>query len=156
MALMCLVCVWSCSSALDSEGSPIPTTPEVLHSWLLDGGHRGWTAESSVHKSTLGEGGARVFLNDLLVDSLSSGNAVHPVGSAGVREMYEPDKVTQRGFGVLVKIADEGEGGTGWYFYETFQMEAGMPFSISKAGAPGCVGCHQNGLDFVQSKLPLP
>ncbi len=104
MALMCLVSVWGCSSDPGPEASPIPTTPEALHSWLLDGGHLQWTAETSVHKSTLGDGGARVFLNDALVDSLSAANTVHPVGSASVREMYEPDMVTPHGFGVLVKI----------------------------------------------------
>jgi len=156
MALMCLVSVWGCSSELSSGTNPIPTTPEALHSWLLDGGHLQWTAESSVHKSTLGDGGPRVFLNDALVDSLSAGNAVHPVGAAAVREMYEPDMVTPHGFGVLIKIDETGQGAADWYFYETFQMESGAPFSISQTGAPGCVGCHQDGVDFVQSNLPLP
>lgn len=132
-----------------------PSSPEAMHNFLLAGQHHGWHGESEVFKSDLGDAGARVFLNDILWKSLAAGNDVHPVGSAAVRELYKPDFETPAGFGALVKTQETGQAGAGWYFFETFQMEPGQPFSQSAQGAPGCVQCHQEGVDFVQTKLPL-
>lgn len=157
-AVALLVWVGAPSCASDLSNPPpddVPTAPGALHAWLLADGHGTWPAESAVHPTEQG-GGARVYLNDALLASLEAGNEAHPVGSAAVRELYESDLTTQRGFGALVKTEDQGADGNAWFFYETFQMTPRAPHSIAQQGAPGCVGCHQEGIDYVRSKLPLP
>ena len=94
-------------------------------------------------------------MNDALWTSLAAGRASHPVGAASVREIYASDLKTLRGFGVLVKTEEGAQGGEGWYFYETFSVTPGDPYAISDQGAPGCVRCHTQGADFIQSQLPL-
>jgi hypothetical protein len=156
IALLVGAVATACASGLEGPAEePIPTTPAALHTWLLADGHGDWPRESGVHAPDQG-GGVRVYLNPLLVASLEAGNETHPVGAAAVRELYESDLETQRGFGVLVKTEEQGPDGAAWFFYEIFSTTPGAPYSIAKNGAPGCVTCHQQGVDFVQSELPLP
>jgi hypothetical protein len=156
IALILSVVVSGCASGTGgSAQEPVPTTPDALHAWLLADGHGHWTAESAVH-ATDESGAARVYLSPLLVASLQAGSTSHPIGAAAVRELYESDLMTLQGYAVLVKTEEEGPDGTAWLFYETFETKPGAPHAIAKHGAPGCVGCHQDGVDYVQSQLPLP
>ena len=83
------------------------------------------------------------------MDSLHQRQSSHPIGSVGIREMYEPDLTTARGFGLVVKTAE------GWYFYEVFGALEGTAPAVSEYAAPGCLGCHAGGVDFVRSQVPL-
>ncbi len=55
---------------------------------------------------------------------------------------------------MLLKIGPGAGGADEWYFYETFELQPGRPPMVAAAGAPGCVGCHVGGRDFVQSLYP--
>jgi hypothetical protein len=131
----------------------VPTDPDELHAWLRDGSYLDWEAESRVLPGEHG-GGRRIFLHDATAVSLDDFAGTHVVGAAAVRELYEGDLETLRGWAALVKIDGSG-GGDGWFFYETFDLDDPDHWSVAEPGASGCVSCHRAGSDFVQSTYPL-
>jgi len=141
----------------DETGGPVsdvPTEAVPLQSFLDGGNYSDFAAESAVHGSTNGSphGNVRVFLNDTLDGSLANGNETHPIGSAAVKELYDADEVTLIGWAVSVKIADESEGGNGWYWYEYLNDEV----VADEVGAGTCIGCHfASGTDMVAVNYPL-
>lgn len=143
----------------DAEPDPIdipPDDPVELHQWLLHDGYAEWEAESEVHPAD-NAGGVRVFLNPVLSDSLADHNQVHPAGAAAVRELYEPDLATLRGWSALVKVeASADVRPDAWMWLEVFETDANAAPLVAALGASGCTGCHGQGVDFVQSTLPLP
>jgi hypothetical protein len=153
LSLCFLLC--GCVSGTAEGPDPILTDPVALHGWLNNGGYASWHAESAVYPGEFGAGGSRVFINDTLRVSLTLGYERHPAGSVAVRELYESDLVTSRGYSVLIKTADRGDAGSAWYFYETFDMQDALRFSMSSYRAPGCVKCHQEGIDYIRSEVPL-
>jgi hypothetical protein len=124
-----------------------------LHEWLLGREHATWERWSEVGV-TLGQGGARVYLNDLLMESLIAERPEHPLGAAAVRELYAEDFTTLTGYSALVKA--NSEEGNGWFCFEVLEPGPDVEATTAKVAAPGCQGCHRAGHDFIQSRLPLP
>ncbi|PCC74163.1 hypothetical protein SAMN02745121_07987 [Nannocystis exedens] len=130
-----------------------PADPAAIGGWLRASGYRDWPAQSRVH-ATSEHGGARVFFNETLAASMRAGTGEHPIGSAAVRELYEGDLVTLRGFAVMLKLRASGPGGEGWLWYEQFGTDAGAKRLVAGTGERGCVGCHDAGIDFVHPPEP--
>ena len=143
--------------ACDGEAPPpaAPRTADALHAWILDGRYASWEHESTVHDSAAG-GGARVYLSPALADSLTDDEPVHPVGAAAIRELYAPDLRTRLGWAALVKIkASEAPDPAAWLWLEVLDPSRDADLLVAEPAAPGCIGCHADGADFVRSTLPL-
>lgn len=141
-------------SAVDPVVAPAVVDPGMVPAeseraaWLLESGYRGWQAQSPVHPT--GEhGGARVFFNEALARSMAAGTGEHPIGAAGVRELYESDLTTLRGFALMIKTGPSGQDGQGWFWLEMFGTAPGTRPLVAEHGSRGCVGCHATGVDFV-------
>jgi hypothetical protein len=133
------------------DPSQIPPTDGALEGWLERKEYMGWPAESGAHGSTGPHFGAvRTWVNDALLASLESGNEVHPVGAASIKELYGNDGQEALGHSVMVKVV-EGPGGDTWFWQETYQ---GRTYA-SSVGAGICTGCHGDGVDFFLSPFPL-
>jgi len=130
----------------------LDTSEAGITAFVREGLYKEWLAEPSVHKTRAPHGSkVRVFFNGLVTESLRAGNAVHPVGSILVKELYEDDGTTIRGHALDVKIS-EGPGKDTWIFYEGF----GPDYSNNYYGRAHstCHGCHESGRDYVTSPLP--
>ncbi|MCA9656906.1 MAG: hypothetical protein KC486_01045 [Myxococcales bacterium] len=137
-----------------------PADVTAIGAWLRGDGYRGWIPQSEA-RPTGDHGGARIFLNPTLDASLAAEAARHPIGAAAVREIYEPDLETLKGLALMVKVADDpndpddaGDPGDNWLWYETFAVAEDGPPTIAERGAPGCVGCHEAGVDLVMPPDP--
>jgi hypothetical protein len=129
----------------------IPTGGAALAKWLAAGNYLGWAAEGSIHTANSPHPSkVRVFVNDLLLESLEEGRAEHPAGAAAVKEIYGPTS-NLRGWAVTVKLQDEAENGQGWYWYE----RVGASVFADGRGAVGCTGCHSLGTDYFRTPFPL-
>ncbi len=157
-ALLAALGAFACAGADGNDGSAQQTQPpvatEALRDWLQNGEHHDWHAWSEVGP-TLGLGGARVYLNDALLQSLSAKGDVHPTGAAAVRELYSEDFATVTGYSVLLKVAP-GTEFDAWYCFELLHLEPDRQPAVAERGAPRCESCHAQGRDFIQSTLPLP
>jgi hypothetical protein len=92
----------------------------------------------------------RVFVTPDLRDSLTAGAAEHPIGAATVKEMYEKDGTTLRGWAAMVKTP------TGWYWYEnigTGEGDGESPIAAA-TGVDLCADCHDSGVDNILTKFP--
>jgi len=140
------------ATATSGSGAlPVPTDAAALHEWLLPRPYLAWDGWSGVRESTVAEGGVRVFWNRTLRHSLDRRASHHPVGSAAVRELFEDDLKTHRGWSAMVKVAQNGSPDD-WLFFEVFTPHAvGRP-SVAVRGARGCTTCHEDGVDFIQSR----
>lgn len=129
----------------------IDTTRDGLTQFVRDNGYAQWRAEPERHGTSAPHGSqVRVFFNDLLVASMEAGNAVHPVGSATVKELYGSDG-SLTGHALDIKVA-EGSGADTWLYFEGFTPDYADPFY--GRGHPTCTGCHASGSDYVRSPLP--
>ena len=139
--------------------SVVPTDQNRLFRYLQNGSYKEFAAKESVAHPTRGPHTrfglpVRVFLDSKLDASLRAGNASHPVGSAGVKEMYDPSGNLQ-GWAVMVKTQADSEGGKGWFWYENTSTTSGSNPVAAGNGVPLCFGCHFPGKDFVLSGYPL-
>lgn len=140
--------------ACDAEPLPTaPSDPTELHAWLVDARYAEWEPVSPVREGDNG-GGVRVFLGPTLADSIADDNATHPAGAAAVREIYEPDLVTLRGWSALVKLEDvDAPEAEAWLWFEVFGTTMDAEPLVAEPGASGCISCHGQGVDFVRSAL---
>lgn len=132
-----------------------PTESNALLKWLQDGSYKTWARESSPHKS-LGPHPTQVvaYLNKTLDQSLSSKSAVHPKGSAAVKELLDASGKLS-GWAVSVKTEADSQAGKGWYWYEILGTNANGRVVANANGVPLCFGCHMPGKDFVLISHPL-
>ena len=118
---------------------------QAVQAWLFDGEYLEWERHE-------GESGARVYLSPKLAASLDAGGESHPIGSAAVRELVDAqDPARMIGWAYMHKL-DDGAGADGWFFYEVFSLAADGAPQVAERGAAGCVGCHQDGVDFIQTR----
>ena len=151
-------------TAVGSNAQPEMRTPPgttVNFAWRLESAGWSTTSWQSEARPTGDHGGARIFLKPTLDASLAAEAARHPIGAAAVREIYEPDLETLKGLALMVKVADDpndpddaGDPGDNWLWYETFAVAEDGPPTIAERGAPGCVGCHEAGVDLVMPPDP--
>jgi hypothetical protein len=133
--------------------APPPDDPSALLDWLDGGGHSEWRSTQVFPTGDFG--GAKIFFNDALEDSYAEARDAHPVGSAAVRELYEDDLTSLRGYGLIRKTRDGASDPSAWFWYEAFDTPTGWSPLVAEHAAPGCTGCHAEGRDFVQSHWPL-
>lgn len=133
----------------DSAAAPTAVPTADLESWLASGAYLDWPAEAEPHESTGPHFGAvRTFLSPALAASLEGGASRHPEGSASVKELYG-DGAEVLGYAVMVRI-NERSNDDAWYWFESFD---GRTFA-DRRGAGVCVGCHDDGTDYVLTPWP--
>jgi hypothetical protein len=158
LALACLSS--ACAGEVDDAPAAHSSAPDdsdlaAVQAWLAAGEYLDWERHDPEPAAGM-VGGARVYLSPELAASLRSGAGEHPPGSAAVREIVDAeDPDTQIGWAFSHKL-EAGEAGAeeqAWFFYEVFDLDAGATPLTAERGAPGCVGCHGEGVDFVRSQL---
>jgi len=150
----------SCSKSDDGDDSPESKPPTVgsigeitdtsvkgMAAFVQSGDYKTWAAEPAVHDSTGPHGKVRSYFNPTLAASLETSNATHPAGSISVKELYESDGTTIKGYAVEAKTTD-GTGGDTWLWYEGFLPSFDDYYG---QGLSTCTGCHGSGTDFVRS-----
>jgi hypothetical protein len=147
------------STLLGCEASEevAPAVPDdsdlaAIQAWLYAGEYLEWERHDPVPGLGM-TGGSRVYLSPELAESLRAGNSNHPVGAVAVREIVDAsDPTTMLGWAMNHKL-EAGPGGDAWFFYEVFSLERDAAPLVAERGAPGCVGCHGEGRDFVLSQI---
>lgn len=137
------------------EACEVPNEPAELIAYLQRGDYKTFERESGVHAST-GPHGGRVltYVNDVLFDSLTRGNAEHPRCAASIKELFRgSDEVS--GWAVFVKTEDASAKGKGYYWLEITSTRAGRSADYEGQGIGICVGCHSAGRDFFRAPWPL-
>ena len=147
------------TAATPPVDSPVPTDVEQLFAYLKSGEYRSFQAQETEMHPSRGPHSkfglpVRVFLDPLLDASLQAGNADHPAGSAAVKEMFDAEGVLE-GWAVMVKTEAASDGGDGWFWYETTDVEDRSNIVAAGNGVPLCYSCHAGGDDFVLTDYPL-
>jgi hypothetical protein len=151
-----------------------PETPpqggvDSMNEWLATGDYKKWHCQAAEHAALppSPHGFNRICSNAKLVGAGASG--MFPVGSAGVKELWDKMGGKIIGYAVYVKTAADSAGGANWYWYEdnpTLQMPGG-PVVADGFGTSGnpkdiCVSCHvkagssfaATARDFVFTQVP--
>jgi hypothetical protein len=164
MRLAALVAVAACGGKVD-PGSTLPAGQTVdvggvtlepsaagLLAFVQTRAYTSWLAEPGVREPRSGSPHrkVRVFFNAASVEALRANAPALPVGSMIVKELYEADGSTLRGYVAMVKADARG-----WTWWETFAPHLDRPavFGLSKRN---CTGCHSSGgaRDQVRTALP--
>lgn len=133
----------------------VPVGGSRLFGWLKAGSYKAFARESAVHLSIGPHGSVRVYLNPTLEASLKASRETHPVNSAAVKEIYESDKTTLKGWAVSVKFQADSADGNGWYWYEVLSVTDGQSPVADGRGLSGCANCHGSGKDYLITRYPL-
>jgi hypothetical protein len=127
------------------------TSESGIVAFVKDRRYKDWLAEPAVHASGGPHGPVRVFFNDTSVASLRADNAVHPVGTILVKEVYAPDGKELVAHALNVKV-EAGPGKDTWLYFE-----GALPAyknNFYGRGHETCHGCHEAGKDYVTTSLP--
>jgi hypothetical protein len=140
--------------AADSAAPTVTTVGEItdtsvtgITTFLQKGDYKTWAAETAVHSSSGPHGKVRSFFNATLTTSIKAGSKTHPKDSISVKELYEADGTTLKGYAVEAKTVD-GTGADSWLWYEGFTPKFNEYYG---QGLTTCTGCHSSGTDFVKS-----
>jgi hypothetical protein len=151
-ALLALALLAACGTrrgvprAAPVDACDVPAEGAALLPWLRAGRYRAMEREPGLHKSrgphpVL----VRTYVNPALAASLASGGeAEHPRCAAAVKELYEGDAETLRGWAVAVKVRPESADGAGWYWYEATAVD-GSRVVADGDGVELCTDCHGGG-----------
>ena len=144
----------------DSQTPPITGRVDI-EAWIAKGSYKDWHCEAAVHdaRSPSPHGKNRICSNDKVS---STTNESYPVGSAGVKELYDSTGTSIVGYAVYRKVTD-GTGGDSWYWYERVPLTSAAPHDSNGVVADGmgssgqaqsiCVNCHQGANDFVYTRV---
>ena len=93
----------------------------------------------------------KICSNTLEAGFTGAAGTERPVGTAGVKELYD-DSMALVGYAVYVKTKATSAGGDNWYFYERVPLTSTVPHNakgvvadgLGSAGAADsiCVSCH--------------
>jgi hypothetical protein len=121
-------------STADAQTPPAGPSADV-EMWLATGSYKSWHCEPAPHanRAPSPHGMNRICSNDLLS---AHGAGEFPVGSAGVKEIYDGAGKTVVGYAVYRHI-QAGTTGDSWYWYE---RNGGV--IADDVGDDFCVGCH--------------
>jgi hypothetical protein len=138
------------SATFAGAGTLPPRREDALLRWLREGRYRdAYVAEPALHPSVSAHGmSVRTYFSPRLVADLSSGRSKFRKGAAMVKELYFGGGEVV-GWSVMRKLQRRSRGGRSWLFYETFDGTAQS--AIFGRGVAICVGCHQEGADFLLS-----
>lgn len=146
-----------------------PQGREQIEVWLAEGHYKAWHCQPAVVDPIpiSPHGKQRICSNDVLS---GHGTGEYPVGSAGVKELYDEAGVNIIGYAVYLHIT-AGTSGANWYWYERVPLDSPAPHDENGVVADGdggsgpamaiCVGCHSAagldaahpGHDFVYSQI---
>jgi hypothetical protein len=129
---------------------PSDTSKTGLLNFFQTNAHRQWKAEPAIHQSLGPHGYVRSFFNAKVSESLAAKKTSHPKDSMIIKELYENDGETLKGFAAMVKVT-EGASEDTWLWYEGFAPDYGQ---YHGTGLSNCTGCHASGTDYVTSALP--
>ncbi len=137
----------------------IPLDKEALFKYLASGKYRSYKNQEKELHPSLGPHQklglpVKVFINDILAESLDKNNDEHPLGSVIVKEMYDKDEIPA-GWAVMAKTHDTSDGGNGWFWYEVTDSKDATKIAAIGNGVEGCVSCHASGRDMVRTAYPL-
>jgi hypothetical protein len=156
----------------DGGGGEEQTPPqgrEAVEAWLAAGHYKQWACEAAVHGPIMisPHGPQRICSNDVLS---AHGDGEYPVGSAGVKELYDEAGANIVGYAVYLHTK-AGTTGDTWYWYERVPLDHPAPHDDNGVVADGdggsgpamsiCVGCHSAtgidadhpGHDFVYTQI---
>jgi len=138
----------------------IPLSKEHLFAYLESGKYKeAFTNKEKEAHPSLGPHTqlglpVRVFMNDIIAESLKNGNEEHPLGSVIVKEMFTKDNVIA-GWAVMAKTQDTSDEGNGWFWYEVTDAKDATKIAAIGNGVEGCISCHSIGRDMVRTSFPL-
>ncbi len=138
----------------------VPLSKEHLFAYLASGKYKeAFTNKEKESHPSLGPHTklglpVRVFMNDIIAESLKNGNEEHPLGSVIVKEMFNEDDVLS-GWAVMAKTHDKADGGNGWFWYEVTDAKDQDKIAAIGNGVEGCITCHAIGKDMVRTAFPL-
>jgi len=137
----------------------IPLSKDQLFAYLKSGKYKSYTNQEKEAHPSLGPHQklglpVRVFMNDIIAESLEKGNDEHPLGSVIVKEMFTSDN-KPNGWAVMAKTHDKSDGGNGWFWYEVTDDADADKLAAIGNGVEGCVSCHTIGRDMVRTAFPL-
>lgn len=127
-----------------------PQGREAIEAWLAEGHYKAWNCQPTVNDPIpiSPHGKNRICSNDVLS---GHGMGEYPVGSAGVKELYDEAGVAIVGYAVYLHFK-AGTGGDAWYWYERVPLDSPAPHDDQGTVADGdgssgsamaiCVGCH--------------
>ncbi len=130
-----------------------------ISAWIAKGYYKSWTCEPSPHpaRPNGAHGVNRVCSNAVLS---AHGAGEFPVGSAGVKELYNEAGTLIIGYASYRKVA-AGAGGA-WYWYEKTTEDGLIANGLGTSGVPKtvCASCHSSagtgrlsGHDFVYTQV---
>ncbi|MCX7175931.1 MAG: hypothetical protein NT159_18805 [Proteobacteria bacterium] len=120
-----------------------PGTAAEMKAYLDARAYSSWSADPAIRPSaSVHFGNVRTWTNPTLKTSLATGNLVHPVGSAAIKELFGGG-TQRRGWAAMVRTR-AGSGGDGWYWYEIFDGQ----LVGEGQGTAQCASCHSAGTDF--------
>ena len=149
-----------------------PQGREAVEAWLAEGHYKSWHCQDMVQDPIpiSPHGPNRICSNDLVSNHPADGGE-YPVGSAGVKELYDVSGDNLVGYAVYLHTT-AGTTGDTWYWYERVPLDSPAPHDENGVVADGlgssgqaqtiCVGCHSAtgidadhpGHDFVYTQVP--
>ncbi|WP_298900580.1 cytochrome P460 family protein [uncultured Psychroserpens sp.] len=137
----------------------IPLGKAQLFAYLKSGKYKSYTNQEKELHPSLGPHQklglpVKVFINNILAESLENGNEEHPLGSVVIKEMYDADE-NPAGWAVMAKTHDKSDDGNGWFWYEVTDSSDADKIAAIGNGVEGCVSCHTIGKDMVRTAFPL-
>jgi hypothetical protein len=128
--------------------TPPTGTQAAVEAWLAAGSYKGagWKCEAAVHPARATgmspHGMNRICSNTKL--STATGTGEYPIGSAGVKELYDDAGTKIVGYATYLKT--KAGAGESWYWYERAEAfgATAVANGPGNAGTPltVCVGCH--------------
>jgi hypothetical protein len=137
----------------------IPVDKDELFAYLVSEKYKSFKTRESESHPSLGPHTklglpVKVFMNDLIANSLKAGNKEHPMGSSIVKEMFDKNNILA-GWAVMMKTQAATDNGDGWFWYEVTSTKDKNAIAAMGNGVQGCIGCHTIGTDQVRTAYPL-
>ena len=133
-----------------SDSSTAVPSESELTAFLAAGSYLQWPSQDAVNDSPI-HGKVKTFLNPTLDESQKAGNSQHPLGSIAVKELYQSDGITIKGYALEQKISADS-GGSSWLWYEDLNT-GDTKVDFYGVGLSTCTGCHSSGSDYVRVSL---
>ncbi len=137
--------------SVDDPQLPPTSSAADIDAWLAKGDYKSWACESPEHeaRSPSPHGVNRICSNAVL--SGHTGTGEYPVGSAGVKELWDAIGGKVIGYATYRHVK-AGTGGDTWFWYEIVPLDSPAPHDDKGVVAFGtgdkgpakdiCVGCH--------------